>query len=241
MENKRHDFGPKFIREVSIGPVDKALQKRAEWMIGSSKIQEYLAPQIKYTDRLAGKVEEGLKIACVGAGKGHEMDEIDSVLPGTEIIGIDPHDYKTRPVKKRLDTLAHNSTYLPETASAENLEGIQDNSLDAVTLYFVLHHTEEKNQDIIFNEVKRVLKDRGKVFVAEDLVNDEEEKKKVEKIDRVLNVEIKDAPHNYRNTEEWQAFFKKHGFNILEANEEKPDKVRHGFFVLEKADDKQSE
>lgn len=236
MENpKRFNVGPRFIRETSIGPVDKWLGNRAEWMIETAGIQKYLSPKIKYEDRLAGKVERGVRVLSIGAGKGHEIDEMDKILPGSEIIGLDPHDFYTRPVEKRLETLAHKASYLPETVGAEKLEGIEDESLDGVTLFFVLHHIDDKNHDAVLKEIKRVLKPDGKVFVSEDLVDGEEERKIVENVDRKLNLEFShDNPHCYRNIQQWQEFFRKQGFNVVEVNEQKPEKVRHGFFVLEK-------
>lgn len=234
-EASRFKFGSKLMREVSRGFVDTSLEKRAEWMIKSSKIQEYLTPKIVYKDKLAGQVEKGVKVICLGAGKGHEIDEIDKLLPGSEIIGVDPHDFQTKPVQKRLETLAHKASYLPENVSAENMAGIADKSADGITLNFVLHHIDKNKQNAVMTEINRVLKDDGKLFVAEDLVDSEEERKKVEQIDRVLNAELSgDNPHNYKNIQEWQKFFDENGLEIVEAHEEKPDKVRHGFFVVQK-------
>lgn len=232
---RRHEFGPKLIRETSRGPVEKELQKRAEWMVESAKVQEYLAPKIKYKDRLAGEVEKGVSVLCLGASKGHEIDEIDAVLPGSKVIGVDPHDYYTRPVRERLENLSHEASYLSEEITAENLEGIPDDSADGITLFFVLHHMSRDNQEKVLEEAGRVLKPDGKVFIAEDLVDDEKEEAMVEQIDRRLNFELAaDSPHNYKNIEEWRKLFSQYGFEVTEVNEEKPAKVRHGFFILEK-------
>lgn len=232
---KRFDIEPTFIRETSIGPVDKWLEKRAEWMVEAAGIQRYLGPKIKFKDKLAGKVEEGVRVLSVGAGKGHEIDEMDKILPGSEIIGLDPNDFYTRPVKKRLEALAHKASYLPETVRAEKIEGIGDSSLDGITLFFVLHHIDEKTHDAVLQEMKRVLKPDGKLFITEDLVDGEDEKKMVEMIDRKLNLEFShDNPHCYKSIEQWREFFEKHGFRVVEVSEQKPEKVRHGFFVLEK-------
>jgi len=237
---QRQNIGPKLMRETSVGPVDKFLRERAEWMVKESKIKEYLAPQIKFKDKLAGEVEKGVVVACIGAGKGHELDEIDSVLPGTNIIAVDPHDYWTKPVKKRAKQLANNIKYLPEKVSAENLDGVSDDSVNALTYYFVLHHIPSEAHKKVLQEAKRVLKKKKKqddpgsyLFIAEDLVKDEEERKKVEIADRMINLEVtKDSTHNYRNIDEWKGFFEENGFEVVESHEVKPDKVRHGFFVL---------
>ena len=170
----------------------------------------------------------------MGAGKGHEMDEIDQILPGSTVLGLDPHDYMTEPVARRLDQLANDATYLSENVRAEHLEGIADNSLDGVTFNFVLHHIDKRIHDKIIDEIKRVLKKDGYVFMAEDLADTKEEAELVEKIDRKVNMEICDeAPHNYRSMEEWEKYFNEHGLTVVESHEQKPNKVRHGFFVLQ--------
>ncbi|MBU1033089.1 MAG: class I SAM-dependent methyltransferase [Patescibacteria group bacterium] len=235
---RREEIVPKVVREASrFSVVDKALQERAEWMREEAKVLKYLRPKIEWKDpeNITAGAEKGVDVLCIGAGKGHEMDELDQVLPRSNIMGCDPHDHYTKPVKERLETLAHDSRYLPENVTATNLEGVENESLDAVTMFFVLHHMDEKEHDAAFAELRRVLKSDGYAFVAEDLVDNEDERKVTEKIDRKLNLQLsEDLPHNYRNTERWEKFFEKHGMEVVEVNEVKPDKVRHGFFVLKK-------
>ena len=190
---QREKLMPTLLRETHIGPVDKFLIKRAEWMIDELKLQSYLAPKIKFaseSDWLAGKVEQGVQVLFVGAGKGHEMDEADMLLPGSTMIGVDPHDYQSRPVQNRLETLAHDAHYLPETESAEHLSSIEDKSMDGITFNFVLHHIDPSKYETVMGEMQRVLKDDGYIFIAEDLVDSEEEKKLVEKVDRRINLEL---------------------------------------------------
>lgn len=227
------------IREASIGPVDTALQNRAEWMVDAAGVQKFLGPKIVYKgEPRFGQVERGVSVLCVGAGKGHEMDALDAILPGSEVRGVDPHDGVTRPVQKRLETLAHDARYLPETSSAEDLRDVPDASVDGATFFFVLHHIESSKHDKVMAEMKRVLKPDGHIFIAEDLADSEDEKKMVEKIDRRVNLEIgAGAPHNYRSLAEWTEFFRGHGFEVESTHEEKPDKVRHGFFVLKRTEE----
>ena len=233
---KRRNLKETIIREASIGPVDSALQERAQWMVKSAGVQEFLGPKIVYRgEPRFGQVEKGVSVLCVGAGKGHEMDEIDAMLPGSKILGVDPHDAQTRPVKKRLETLAHDARYLSEASSAEDLREVPDSSMDGATFFFVLHHIDTKRYERIMYEMQRVLKPDGRLFIAEDLVDSEEEKALVEKIDRRVNFDFSDdVPHTYKNIEQWTAFFRSQGFDVEAVREEKPDKVRHGFFVLKK-------
>ncbi|MFZ6014981.1 MAG: class I SAM-dependent methyltransferase [Patescibacteria group bacterium] len=236
-EPHRYGMRERIIRLGSIFKVvDKALQQRAEWMIQETGVQKYLAPKIVYKEPGVLKpnnVERGVSVLCIGAGKGHEMDEIDQLLPGSEVIGIDPHDYMTAPVADRLENLAHASSYLGEHFRADHLEGIEDNSMDGITFNFVLHHIDQQSHERVLAEIKRVLKRDGYVFIAEDLADDAEEAEFVEKIDKKVNMEICDgAPHNYRSAEEWIHFFAENGFEVVESHEIKPQSVRHGFFVL---------
>ena len=241
-EPRRKKLKETVIREASIGPVDSALRKRAEWMVEAAGVREALGPKIVYDgEPRFGRVKRGVSVLCVGAGKGHEMDEIDAMLPGSKVLGVDPHDAQTRPVKKRLETLAHDARYLPETSSAEDLRDVPDGSLDGATFFFVLHHVDQSKHDRIMEEMRRVLKPDGQLFIAEDLADSDEERKVVEKIDRRLNFEFgADAPHHYRSIDEWSAYFRANGFEIVRAHEEKPDKVRHGFFVLKRMPETQN-
>lgn len=236
-EPKRHGIREKLIRlGTELKMVDRALQQRAEWMIEQTRVQKYLAPKIIYKEPGVLKpnnIERGVNILCIGAGKGHEMDEIDQLLPGSTVTGIDPDDYMIDKVARRFDQLAHDANYLSENIRAEHLDGIADNSLDGVTFNFVLHHIDQQNHEQIMAEIKRVLRPDGYVFMAEDLADNAEEAETVEKVDRKVNMEIcEGSPHNYRSMDEWKAFFDEHGFEVIEAHEQKPDKVRHGFFVL---------
>ncbi len=235
-EAKRHGMREQVIRAFTRGPVDTALTQRADWIVEELKVGRYLAPRIKYKEPGVLKqnnVEQGVTVVSIGSGKGHEMDEMDMILPGSTIIGLDPDDYLAAPVAERLQTLAHDSTYLETHNRAEHMQDVAAASVDGVTLNFVLHHIDEPLHGKIFDEVKRVLKHDGYLFMAEDLVDSAAEQQLVEREDRKINLEIADdAPHNYRSMVEWNAFFAKHGFEVVDQHEVKPGKVRHGFFVL---------
>ena len=235
-EPKRHGLRETVIRALTRGPGDEALKDRAEWMVEELHIGMYLAPRIRYKEPGVLKpnnVEQGVFVVSIGAGKGHEMDEMDAILPGSTIVGLDPDDYMTVPVAERLRSLAHDSVYLDEHSRAEHMRGIPDGSADGVTLNFVLHHIDRQTHGRVFDEIRRVLKPDGYIFIAEDLVDSADEKRIVESEDRKINFEIAaEAPHEYRSVEQWREFFDVHGFEIVENHEVKPQKVRHGFFVL---------
>lgn len=241
-EARRDQLGPELMRRASDLPIvgekiERWLDRRAEWMVEAAGIQKHLAPKITWREpgnTMAG-AEKGVRVLCVGAGKGHEADEIDAVLPASEVIALDPHDTFTSPVKARAETLAHDLRYLPKTETAEHLSTIADGSLDGATLFFTLHHIDEQKYGRVFSELQRVLAPDGKLFVAEDIVDTAEERKQAQQTDQLLNVEVLHAgAHVYKSRAAWEAFFAQQGFDVIEAHEEQPDKVRHAFFVLRK-------
>jgi len=231
---QRDSIGSKFLQKVSIWKVDESLRKRAEWMINKLKMEKYLSPLMQKNKN--GEIEKGVTILSVGAGKGHELEEVANKFPKSGIIGVDPHDYMTSPVKKRIETAGHDVCYLEKQYSAEDMRTVSDKSVNAIMFNFVLHHIDENNHEIILQELNRVIKDDGYLFVAEDLVDSEEEHKKVQKIDRMINFELKSSNiHNYRNIGNWTQFFEENGFKLIEVNEESSKSgVRHGFFVFQK-------
>jgi len=238
---ERHSWKNAIVREVSRLPmVDKFLTKRAEWMLEAGQMEKYLKPKIKYRikteqgDTIAS-ADEGVTVVCVGAGKGHEMEQIDAILPHTKVIGLDPNDFYTKSVKNRLGDLAHDASYLSEENRAENMIDVPDASADGLVYNFVYHHVPEAQHEAMMHEADRVLKPDGNIFVAEDLVNDEEEHKKTVKQDRIMNLELSaDNPHHYRNIDQWKEFFAKFGFRVAEIKEKESGPVKHGFFVLER-------
>lgn len=237
---KRHDIMPTFLRATNeLRPIDKWLDERGDWLMDNAKIREYLRPMIK----LKG---EKIKVLCDGAGKGHEMDWLGSVLEGVDVVGLDPDDYWTKKVQERVATpnqFGDNTyKYLPSEVRAENLVGVQDESMDAATMFFVLHHMDVVKHDKALRELNRVLKQGGLAFISEDVVENDQERKITEMKDRQLNVEVlPGAPHNYQSGKEWAKVFENYGFKVKEYNEIKPDKVKHGFFVLEKVKDLKKE
>jgi len=229
------------MRAVSRGPVEKWLATRAEWMIESSGIQKHLAEKIQWKDPkkkiLGPKEYGGVQVLCIGGGKGHEAEEIDAVLPGSSIRVIDPHDYYTAPVEKRAKKLAHDTTYLSKENFAEQLEHLPDHSQDGITLFFVLHHLDPKNYSAMIAELKRVMKPDGKIFVAEDLVENPEERARAKRTDQKLNLDAIGRTHEFKGIDGWKTFFEEAGFDMRIEKVTEPDpkdkkKVRHGFFVL---------
>lgn len=217
------------MREATRWKVDEWLQQRAKWMIHEAGVLHELTSKVYFE----GENAIGPTVLFVGAGKGHEMEEVDRGIPSAKLIGLDPHDYFAPPVESRLREAGADVAYLHETIRGQELEGIQNESVDAITLFFVLHHIEEKEHDRVMSELRRVLKSDGEIFIAEDLVDTPQEQAITERADRLVNLELAQGPHHYRSVIDWLAYFKKHGFDVKRHHEVKPGKVRHGFFVLQ--------
>ena len=90
--------------------------------------------------------------------------------------------------------------------------------------------------DQVIDEAKRVLKDDGYIFITEDIVENEEEKKLTEDVDRKLNWESKDAEHSYKGDKEWQDYFEQKGLELVDKkmfeSESKKGKIKHASYVL---------
>ncbi len=235
VEGRNHFFNQlsRIVHEVPL--VDKMWDKRSGEFMDNARIREYLRPMIQ-------EKGEKIKVLSIGSGKGHEIDWLDSVLEGVDVTGVDPNDFWIKRVQKRLDTPGkfgdNTAEYLPPEARAEELVGVKDASMDAAVMFFVLHHIDEEKNKQALQELNRVLRANGLAFIAEDIVDSEEERRVTTRQDRLLNAEITDdGHHNYKSVEEWKEFFGKYGFQVKEYNEVKPGKVRNGFFVLEKIED----
>jgi len=90
--------------------------------------------------------------------------------------------------------------------------------------------------DNAFKEAKRVIKQDGRIFIAEDIVNSEEQRPITEEMDRILNVESKKIEHNYKSDEDWKKYFADNGLELVDEkffqSDYKKGSVQHGFYVL---------
>ena len=83
-----------------------------------------------------------------------------------------------------------------EVMNAQNLK-FENNTFDYVVVIGVLHHIDDENCNIILNEIKRVIKDTGKIIIIED-VNTQS------KIDLLGNIIRKlDVGNHIRTEKEW--------------------------------------
>ncbi len=116
---------------------------------------------------------------------------------------------------------------------------LRDGQVDGVSIFFVLHHIPYEIQQRVLDEVRRVLRPGGCLFLWEDTPEDEREFLVNETWDRRLNFEAKSEPHFYRSGDHWAALLTGQGFDQVErAYYEDNSKrrgeglVRHTGFVM---------
>ncbi|MEK7664556.1 MAG: class I SAM-dependent methyltransferase [Patescibacteria group bacterium] len=212
--------------------VDGALQKRAEWFIKNSGIEKYLKTGGQYLD--------------VGTGKGHitqrileDMEKAGNAL--SAYYGIDNADRPLKKVQKReakrkgIPISKDNNPMNFSFNSADALP-FQDGSLDGVSYIFAIHHMDKDMTDKVMQEAMRVLKPDGNIFIAEDIVDSEEQRQRTAKRDDQLN--WGKGEHNYKSDQDWEKYFDELGLEVAGRNffesETKKGSIPHGFYVLRK-------
>lgn len=97
----------------------------------------------------------------IGVGRGEFLEALASVLDDSvKIYGIDQSDAYVNETKK---TFPQDNVILKHM-SAENMT-FDDNTFDMICISNTLHHLENEKQ--VFNEIKRVLKEDGKLIIQE--------------------------------------------------------------------------
>ena len=126
-----------------------------------------------------------IKILDIGCGSG----EISRFFNNLDYIGIDVNsdyiEFARKIYKKNFEVM-----------NAQKLR-FKKHYFDYVVIIGVLHHIDDKNCNLILNEIKRVIKDTGKIIIIED-VNTQS------KIDLLGNIIRKlDVGEHIRTQKEW--------------------------------------
>ncbi len=228
-ETIRRVFGPR--------PDQRKRQTRARWVIEQFQIEKYLTPTRLLTEpdpSTAHQTPRGQSFVCIGFDLEYEMPEIDRLFPGSTITGIHADDTFTS-VKPQSRTLVRGSTCHEMHHRSKEMQRIESHSADGVTVNFMFHHVNESLHHCLFDEIRRLLRADGFLFVAEDLVDSEKERQTIVWENRTLNQAITPhSTHRFRNAQEWENFFHEHGFEVLEDEANMPGRFSHGFFVLRK-------
>jgi ubiquinone/menaquinone biosynthesis C-methylase UbiE len=233
-QHKIDDFEPSLKQKVlntlaQISIVDKIAAKRAVDIVAKSKVENYLKPHGVYLD--------------IGSGLGHITEEMqkNNEAKDVELLGLEPVWKPLNRVLKRVSSKSEkheNRTFIRATGG--NLP-LRDNSLDGVSLFFVMHHIPLDGQVMVVNEVKRVLKQDGLLFLVEDTPRNDEEYDRNVIWDKRLNFEGEEDLHNYRSPEKWLEYLKANGFELIEQSDfddKSPRKnegvIHHSSFILKR-------
>jgi ubiquinone/menaquinone biosynthesis C-methylase UbiE len=109
-----------------------------------------------------------------------------------------------------------------------------DQSIDDVLLAFVLHHSHKPEQ--LLSEAVRVA--RKRVYVFEDIPEDDAEAARTEIFDSIVNAEVSGHAHENKTREEWLELFEANGLKLVHEEAFKSKLLGMTFpntlFVLEK-------
>jgi len=224
-----------------LSPVDKALRQRAEWILDTAGVGKYFKKGGAYLD--------------IGTGKGHitqlALEDMEKLgKPLKMYAGIDVADKPLKKVQKRESARKDMGTAAKSEeensmnfawASADALP-YGEGSFDGASFFFSIHHMNKENIDKAIEEAKRVIKKDGHIFITEDLVGDEEQRKITEEVDRKLNWESEEDEHNYRSDEQWEEYFREKGLEVVEKrffeSQSKKGPIKHGSYILKLKEEK---
>lgn len=210
---------------ILLKPIDKKIgQERAESLIERSEILDHLEDNGTYLD--------------IGTGPGHILEKLleKAQRKNIKMIGLDPFVKPFEAVRKRLKG---KEGQLFVKGAGQQLP-IKEKSLNGAILFFVTHHMPAEDLEQLFAEIERTIKDDGKIFLIEDTPKDAEERERVEKWDRRLNVESATAEHSYSSDTDWKQFFEQYNYELVheahftdESKKKKEGIIPHSSYVLQ--------
>ena len=186
---------------LGLKPADKILRRRAAGLVEKLNLSQQLKPGGLYVD--------------IGSGTGHNSVQMARTARGRAVrfVCVEP---VTKPTKRVLRQISKRTDgHLQFIRALGNCLPLPDGVADGVSFFFVIHHIPYAIQLQVFQEVKRVLKPDGMIFLWEDTPENEKEFKANEVWDRRLNFEPKDAIHCYRRADQWQDLLAKNGFEPI--------------------------
>lgn len=180
--------------------VDSILRRRADELVEKINVVEHLRASGRYLD--------------IGTGSGHNVVHILLAAKDLDIrfIALDPSAPPTPRIMRRvLRHLADRVLFLRGDGMHLPLAG---NSIDGVSIFFVLHHIPSDGQLKVLGEVRRVLKPGGVLMMWEDTPENRRQYRFTERRDRRLNFESKAEGHWYRSGDEWRELLAGMGFAL---------------------------
>lgn len=134
------------------------------------------------------------KVLDVGCAKGFMLHDLQELIPGIDVHGIDISQYA---IENALDSVKANVA----VGDVRSLP-FDDNSFDAVISINTVHNLEKSELALALKEIQRV--SNGKSFITVDAYRNEEEKEAM----YAWNLTAKTIMH----TDEWKAFFDEIGY-----------------------------
>lgn len=141
------------------------------------------------------KLNKNSKVLDIGCAKGFMLYDLQRLIPGVEIRGVDISEYAVKNSKEEV------RDYL-QVANAMHLP-FEDNSFDLVISITTLHNLNKEDMKTALKEIMRVTKKDA--FITLDAYRDDEEKKAME----AWNLTALTMMH----TDEWKKFFKECGYS----------------------------
>lgn len=214
------------IHEVSeLKPVQDWLKDRAEIMINESKTNE----TIENFD------DEKIRIADIGGGKGHFMQEAIKDNPNKEIetVEIDLSDYASKKVSKSEEGEKMSSVF----GDGENMP-IKGKSVEMATAYFTFQELDDNQQSEVLEEMKRIIKDNGRIIIVDEPSQEEKAEGVMARSKNILR-NLKISKFNLHSDEKWRKFFKDNELEVESStvfgDDEENKKEQFISYVLKKA------
>jgi ubiquinone/menaquinone biosynthesis C-methylase UbiE len=202
--------------------MDSLLKRRAEDLVDRLEIPRHLPDAALHVD--------------IGSGAGHLVERLalHGGRPTLRLLAIDPVWVPTPRVQRRIRRKAPDRVLFLRGDGARL--PVADASLDGVSVLFVLHHVPADVQEQILDEIQRVLKPQGMLFLVEDTPETEQERLATDRWDRRVNFEPRHETHAYRNAAQWRNLLQQKNFHILAESEfhdrsPRDSLIRHTAFV----------
>ena len=170
---------------------------------------------------IARLIPRGSEVLDIGCGSGFIAHHLSAML-GRSVVGIDLGSS----AEAAIDYRRYDGRRLP----------VADNSCDAVTLCYVLHHAQDAS--VVLSEMRRVLRNGGLAVIYEDIPQSLWDRG----VCWIHNRQWRErtGPCMFRLESEWRALFKSFGFEI--AKERRLSRwrnlthpVRRKFYVLKQS------
>ncbi|MCK4891803.1 MAG: methyltransferase domain-containing protein [Candidatus Pacebacteria bacterium] len=242
LAKKRH-LDPRSIR-------DKTIHKASE----SESTQDFLerrAKKIVERSGMEGVIKrfsnnDEVRMVDIGGGKGHILKEVikkfkeansDIKMNTAE---IDLSDYASKRVSESEEGKEMNSVFGKGEELPIKVDKDGKPLIEVVSGYFVFEDLNDKQQGKVLEEIKRVLKDDGRIVIADDLCQETALKRVMAK-GKNIAYNVKLSKFNVHNDEEWREIFKEHDLEIEssvvfgEDNDNKKEEFIS--YVLKKAEE----